>query len=206
MGGFDGITGSNTVHLERRRGWRGLLIEADPNLYLKLRAHNRACWSINAAVGIKPHADTIAFYPDPQLGQLGRLGNVSHEVKGASRERVVPMFPLATLLRALNVSTVHFFSLDVEGLELQVGGRSDWRRTGGRIDGREEGWNEWKGGRVEGRAGGGTDVQTVRHRQIHRQAQTKSYIEFLNFRTYFLQTLFLASIDFMQRSPPIVTT
>jgi len=42
------------------------------------------------------------------------------ESRQSSNSRLVPCFPLHALLVALNQSTVDYFSLDVEGFELQV--------------------------------------------------------------------------------------
>ena len=36
-GGFDGETSSNSLFFEKDRNWTGLLIEADPGLYKKLK-------------------------------------------------------------------------------------------------------------------------------------------------------------------------
>jgi hypothetical protein len=56
--------------------------------------------------------------------QLGRLNSVNSHVTENSHENnkhhTVPCFPLATILLALNRSHVDYWSLDVEGLELDV--------------------------------------------------------------------------------------
>jgi len=46
-------------------------------------------------------------------GKLSTAGN-------STKSRLVPCFPLQALLVALNRSTVDYFSLDVEGFELEV--------------------------------------------------------------------------------------
>jgi len=53
VGGFDGEQTSNTLFLEQRLGWTGLLIEADPYYYTQLMGKSRRSWSINAC--ISPH-------------------------------------------------------------------------------------------------------------------------------------------------------
>ena len=40
-GAFDGESGSQTVHLERCFGWRGLLIEANPTNYAQIASKQR---------------------------------------------------------------------------------------------------------------------------------------------------------------------
>jgi len=49
-GAFDGERSSNTIHLERERGWTGLLVEMDPYFYTQLVGKSRRSWSINACL------------------------------------------------------------------------------------------------------------------------------------------------------------
>ncbi len=49
-GAFDGEQLSNTLLLEIRYGWTGLLIEMDPHFYTQLRGKNRKAYSINACL------------------------------------------------------------------------------------------------------------------------------------------------------------
>ena len=138
VGGFDGISASNSLHLEQEHGWEGLLIEADPDFYLQIRGHNRRAWSINAGIGLSHYAEVIPFWD--AIGQSGKLNTryvwtvrKKKNIKTiADRNRVdkskltktmgmlIPCFPLETLLLALKQKTVDFFSLDVEGVELEV--------------------------------------------------------------------------------------
>ena len=53
VGALDGERSSNTLYLEARMGWTGLLIEMDPYYYAQLQAKSRKAWSINAC--ISPH-------------------------------------------------------------------------------------------------------------------------------------------------------
>ena len=41
LGAFDGESGSQTVHLERCFGWRGLLLEANPTNYAQIASKQR---------------------------------------------------------------------------------------------------------------------------------------------------------------------
>ena len=58
----------------------------------------------------------------PYLESRGALRelNVDNSKKERSDEMVVPCFPFETLLLALNRTTVDYFSLDVEGFELDI--------------------------------------------------------------------------------------
>ena len=52
-------------------------------------------------------------------GGAGEL-NVDNRKEGPSGQMMVPCFPFETLLLALNRTTVDYFSLDVEGFELDI--------------------------------------------------------------------------------------
>ena len=54
-GAFDGETSSNTVYLEHKRGWTGLLVEMDPYFFTQLRGKNRRAHSINACLSPTNH-------------------------------------------------------------------------------------------------------------------------------------------------------
>ena len=41
VGGYDGVTGSNTLFFEQRRGWSGLLVEPSPANLAAARAVRR---------------------------------------------------------------------------------------------------------------------------------------------------------------------
>ena len=53
-------------------------------------------------------------------GSIGKL-MTANDSRQLNNSRRVPCFPLHALLVALNRSTVDYFSLDVEGFELEVG-------------------------------------------------------------------------------------
>lgn len=50
MGALDGKTFSNTKFFEETRGWRGLLIEPNPEEFVKLQAERPNAISVNAAI------------------------------------------------------------------------------------------------------------------------------------------------------------
>ena len=52
-GGYDGEAFSNTLYFEKTRHWRGLLIEADPTMYAKLKKKNRNAFTINACLSLE---------------------------------------------------------------------------------------------------------------------------------------------------------
>ena len=60
-GAFDGERSSNTLYLERQRGWTGLLIEMDPYFYTQLLGKNRNVWSINACLSPYKYITAVSY-------------------------------------------------------------------------------------------------------------------------------------------------
>ena len=137
-GAYDGEEHSNTLWLEKAKGWNGLLIEPNIHLFHKINKLNRKCSVINS--GISPTNDSTSF-PFKLAGPLG--GIVSHyshkheerantEIRshkpwmtgdeGAGLVINVPCYPLEKLLiEAGNKELiVDFFSLDTEGSEASI--------------------------------------------------------------------------------------
>ena len=59
-GALDGERSSNTLYLERERGWTGLLVEMDPYFYTQLIGKSRRSWSINACLSPQPYVTQVA--------------------------------------------------------------------------------------------------------------------------------------------------
>ena len=57
VGALDGERGSNTLWLEEKKNWNGLLIEMDPHFYTQLKGHSRRAWTINCC--LSPYNYTI---------------------------------------------------------------------------------------------------------------------------------------------------
>lgn len=58
-GALDGEYLSNTLQLEKRLNWNGLLVEVEESNYVKLRKKNRKCWSSPLCLATKPHPHEI---------------------------------------------------------------------------------------------------------------------------------------------------
>lgn len=117
-GALDGETRSNTLMLERLRSWEGLLIEADPANYKLLKKKHRKAFTINACLSIYPFPVMMQFKQRFNQGKLLENSDDLKEKKGDVIE--VQCFPLYSILLAINVTRIDFFSLDVEGDELKV--------------------------------------------------------------------------------------
>ncbi|XP_076101019.1 uncharacterized protein LOC143070724 [Mytilus galloprovincialis] len=114
-GALDGETRSNTLIFERSRGWNGLLIEADPSNYALVKKKNRKAFTINACLSIYPYPVKLQFKKSFNVGKIVQNRNLT-----GNNIVDVQCFPLYSILKALSVTHVDFFSLDVEGNELQV--------------------------------------------------------------------------------------
>lgn len=128
-GANDGVTQSNTLRLEQK-GWRGLLVEANPYVCPHLIA-NRSKDNIfhNVALVSKEYYATSQHI----MGNFDRYsleGRCSHipeyfneEMKslaGGSHNVKVPARTLEDLLLDAGIIDVDFFSLDVENFEIEV--------------------------------------------------------------------------------------
>jgi FkbM family methyltransferase len=118
LGGFDGVTLSNTLLLEKRYGWSGICIEPDPSAFRHLLA-NRQCTCVNTAIGA--HSGTIEFVPDGVLGRVQVGGGGETPPSQTNPSIRVPVRPLAAVLSEHRApTTIDYLSLDVEGYEEEV--------------------------------------------------------------------------------------
>ena len=62
VGALDGERSSNTIWLEDKKHWSGLLIEMDPYFYTMLKGHARNAWSINCCLSPKNYTTVVSLY------------------------------------------------------------------------------------------------------------------------------------------------
>ena len=60
-GAADGERFSNSLFFDKSRGWSGLLVEANPELYSTLMEKNRHCFSINACLSPNSATAKVKF-------------------------------------------------------------------------------------------------------------------------------------------------
>ncbi|CAG0893397.1 unnamed protein product, partial [Darwinula stevensoni] len=129
-GALDGRTISKTFHLEESYGWTGLLAEPRPHLYNKMTTRKRNAWlapyCLSPEDAVLQEVMEYPYDPNDPIGPWRREVSIERNGKGPMKNgttiysALVKCYPLHMLLDALDIRTVHFFSLDVEGLELQV--------------------------------------------------------------------------------------
>lgn len=116
LGATDGHLYSNTINYERHFNWSGILIEAGPAgkeiERNRNRSHNHI---INQGVC---------------SGRQGAINALSHggasDIWGVENGSAVACQPLSSMLQEARVQHIDFFSLDVEGHELEVLETMDW--------------------------------------------------------------------------------
>ena len=129
-GAFDGVTGSNTLTLERDYGWSGLCVEPNDREYARL-VRNRRCATAHCC--IYTHDGEADFIEAGMLGGVARdyhpdllalarqVYDLPEEESGAIATRIKPTKTPATLLREAGApATIDYWSLDTEGSELAI--------------------------------------------------------------------------------------
>jgi FkbM family methyltransferase len=136
LGANDGISQSNTYHLERHKNWRGVLVEPVPHNYLKClanRSHRNRVFC-NACVSFDyAHRFVEIAYSDLMSCPLGLESDVENPIEFARdgnryRENATRVFTFGALAKPLNEllieakapDHVDLLSLDVEGAEMEV--------------------------------------------------------------------------------------
>lgn len=135
VGGHDGFSGSNTVFTEACKGWRGLLVEANPAAFAALRNARPHALALRAA--LCPQHGVVQFASSDRAADVtGGMTSVLGHFKGLGSQRKsrigenggvvagktypVPCGPLRDYLALLRVKRVDVFWVDVEGAERAV--------------------------------------------------------------------------------------
>jgi FkbM family methyltransferase len=124
---------SNTYALYRK-GWRGLEIDANPELsaiFSKFRPGDRF---IHSAVGREQGNIEIALFDEAEFNcTTDQLSKVPERLQQNVRRVRVPINPLSAILGANNVQMVDFLNIDCEGNDLNVLQSNDWSRWRPRV-------------------------------------------------------------------------
>ena len=137
VGGNDGYKQSNTYYYERFRDWTGILVEGIPALYEKCVLERPKAQVFNCALVENgfPESHVTMKYANlmslVQGAQKSDHAEENHVNKWLEREQKkktnsksyeiqVPARTLTSILDECQVDGIDFFSLDVEGYELNV--------------------------------------------------------------------------------------
>jgi FkbM family methyltransferase len=125
VGAYDGLLFSNTVDLEINLNWRGILIEPDFNQYIKCVKNRPNSIVVNAALvsggGGSKKNNKVLFPERSSLMAKIEQENIFNLFRLFFRKLTyVNSISLGSLLSNLDITKIDFFSLDVEGNELEV--------------------------------------------------------------------------------------
>lgn len=139
IGAYDGVTGSNTYFFENEKGWSGLCIEPQPNMFEKLKA-TRKCVCIQGAISDRVKKAQFLHIPD-YADQLSGLVDDYHPTHAAKikycEERFgvpaqlieVDCMPFNDIMAQNNITHIDFLSLDTEGNEYTILESIDWNKV-----------------------------------------------------------------------------
>lgn len=123
IGCNDGKHHSNTLTLEKHFGWRGLLVEADPDLCEWARQTRPDCQHDCAAVSVTT-GSVVRFSQGGQWGGLVNFLPTAWQCEAAKRHTPEIWVTTATLKAVLErnhaPTLIDYLSLDIEGAEVPV--------------------------------------------------------------------------------------
>lgn len=148
---------SNSLYLERTLGWSGILAEPSPPFYQQLESRHRKAWTMPVCLSIEPYPMKVIHnanninQPDISVIRLVFTSQVNfqvvrgfnslaaHIVHGNSSNKLwsqpdvklvpVQCFPLYSILLAFNRTRVDYFSLDIEGHEMEALKTIPWHKV-----------------------------------------------------------------------------
>ena len=109
IGANDGLIHSNSYKLEQRFKWAGICVEANPDIFKKLKSNRRAM-CINACLADK--TGEVYFRMDGEFGEVVSKNNrIESDIK-------LDSVPLEKVLKDNNAPySIDYLSIDIEGSE-----------------------------------------------------------------------------------------
>ena len=124
-GALDGLMQSNTKLLEEAYGWTGILIEPSHEAFEQLQIHRPYSQCFECAIGSFEEDGTYVWGDFNGKSMSSVNGN---RLQKPAEYRVL-MRSLQSILDEVGIFHVNFFSLDVEGYEMNVLRGIDFKRT-----------------------------------------------------------------------------
>ena len=123
VGGFDGVTGSNSLFFEER-GWQTVVVEPMPRYAEMIRARRPKAKLFNCAAGANrgevkltiAHGAEAFSTATPEEHHMDRIQRINARLE----EITVPMRTMDDILDEAKVATIDFITIDVEGGEADV--------------------------------------------------------------------------------------
>jgi FkbM family methyltransferase len=128
LGAMNGITFSNSLFFEQELNWKGILIEPTYQ-YNQLIQNRPNCFNFNYAVS--EIDGEVEFIGNEALGGIRNTMHDNHFYGWKLNEQtsyLVKSKPIKKIIDEINekINKVDFFSIDVEGGELEVLNTYDW--------------------------------------------------------------------------------
>jgi len=128
LGGYDGRTGSNSYFFDRQLNWSGVLLEASTANYVLLEKARLALPRVATIHGaVCQEQRLLSLWGGHSLTANNRVeaNNLFH----GDEQSVSVCLPMSHYLSMLNLSRrIDYFSMDVEGQELEIILSHDWVR------------------------------------------------------------------------------
>jgi len=123
-GACDGLFQSNTYYLEKALGWDGILIEPIWEQFVKCTKNRQNCELHRCLLGKKPGSEIIHSAGAMSISESSYLDIEKHIKDGLKVQHLKPSevekVPVKTLSEIIGNRKVDFFSLDIEGGELDA--------------------------------------------------------------------------------------
>jgi len=127
IGGYDGVTGSNTLFFEVFRNWTGILVEPSPT-QLEMAQAARRCKCLGFAVAGKTGKAEFMEVTSGYKQMSGFLDSYNADLLGKVRSNPqhkevvhkLSKMALASILNQQKLKKIDFLSLDVEGGEMDI--------------------------------------------------------------------------------------
>lgn len=116
-GALDGELRSNTLVLERFYNWTGLLIEGDPKSTKLVLNKHRNAYFLPRCLSTRKEVMTTTY---GSYFNLGRILNNDEKVKSGDTVFNVTCLPFFAVIQSMSITEIDYFSLDVEGFELDI--------------------------------------------------------------------------------------
>jgi FkbM family methyltransferase len=115
VGAYDGVYLSNSYVLEKRYGWRGICVEANPDSF-RLLQKNRSATCVNVCL-----AETEGFVNFAKKGEFSKIVGSDNKVDPHAEVIRVRATTFCKLLKELNApKQIDYLSIDIEGAEEEV--------------------------------------------------------------------------------------
>ncbi|CAH1782317.1 unnamed protein product [Owenia fusiformis] len=119
-GAHNGKSLSNSLYFERYRNWTGLLVEPNKKAFQELLNLKRKAHAANVLLCPDNTTRKINFVDSNFLSGMKEHVHLRSDSIAKSKKYPVQCFTLYTLLLAVGVTRVDYFSLDVEGAEISI--------------------------------------------------------------------------------------